>query len=101
VPCDAEASAAALSFDAKASALRASGNIEAGAYLGRIAVPRAADVQAGQKLILRSTEGPVTVQRSVVALQPGRSGGRVFVRDADGEVSSAKLALSDEKEKQK
>lgn len=45
-------------------------------------------VQTGDELTLISRAGPVTVERSVTALQPGRSGRRLFVRDRAGHVSS-------------
>lgn len=55
------------------------------------AVVRLADlpaVKTGDRLTLISRAGPVTVERSVTALQPGRGGRRLFVRDDAGHVSS-------------
>jgi hypothetical protein len=40
----------------------------------------------------------VRVERRVVALQPGLSGGRLFVRDEEGQVSSAPLLTESPKE---
>ncbi len=44
---------------------------------------------AGDKLVLQSRAGPVTIERTVTAVQPGRSGGRLFVRDAEGRIFAA------------
>lgn len=40
----------------------------------------------GDQMTLVSRNGPVTIERSVTALQPGAAGGRVFVRDGAGHV---------------
>lgn len=70
--------------------------IPAGAYLGRLpALPKRA-IGKGALLTLRSSAGPVTIERSVVAMQPARSGGKLFVRDENGSVFAAPLALSEE-----
>lgn len=70
--------------------------IPAGASLGRL-LPMPADrVMAGAALTLRSVSGPVTIERAVTTLQPGRSGRRVFVRDSEGQVFAAPLALVEE-----
>jgi hypothetical protein len=45
-------------------------------------------VRAGDELTLLSRAGPVTIERPVIALQPGYSGRRLFVRDRAGHVSS-------------
>lgn len=68
--------------------------VPAGGYLGRLAALPERTVGKGATLTLRSTSGPVTVERAVVALQPARSGGKLFVRDASGSVFAAPLALS-------
>ncbi|HZF44360.1 MAG TPA: flagella basal body P-ring formation protein FlgA [Sphingomonadaceae bacterium] len=95
VPCEAAVSAP-VRFDRSALALRASAHLPAGTRLGRLALPAAPDIDKGDELTLRSTVGPVSVERQVVALQSGRSGGRVFVRDAEGQVVSAPLSLQRE-----
>ncbi len=66
--------------------------IAAGTYLGRVAPLRRASVVKGAELVLRSSAGPVVIERRVTAMQPGRAGGRIFVRDADGQVFAAPLA---------
>jgi flagella basal body P-ring formation protein FlgA len=52
-------------------------------------------VDKGDKLTMVSTSGPVRVTREVVALQAGRAGGRLFVRDNEGNVTSAPLAAQE------
>ena len=49
-------------------------------------------VEAGAKLTLVSRSGPVLLEREVTALQSARAGGRVFVRDGDGQVLAVTLA---------
>ena len=74
---------------------RAGTDLAAGTYLGRISAPPGVAVDKGAKLTLVATAGPVRVSREVVALQAGRPGGRLFVRDAEGNVTSAPLAVRD------
>lgn len=96
VPCEATEAGAPLRFDRRASAIRASAPLPAGTRLGRVVLSAAPDVDKGDELTLVSAVGPVRVERQVVALQAGRSGGRVFVRDAEGQVVAAPLAVSTE-----
>jgi Chaperone for flagella basal body P-ring formation len=95
VPCDRVPPEGMLRFDRRGGVLRAAAPLEAGAFLGRVALPAAAAVDAGDRLTLVATVGPVKVEREVVAMQPGRSGGRLFVRDEQGQVSSAPLAIAE------
>lgn len=90
-----EAAFSGVRFDRIAGVVRAQGDLAAGTYLGRIAAAPAVAVDKGAKLTLVATAGPVRVSREVVALQAGRSGGKVFVRDAEGNVTSAPLAVQD------
>jgi hypothetical protein len=90
-----EAAAPGLRFDRLDRVARAERDLAAGTYLGRISAAPAVAVDKGAKLILVATAGPVRVSREVVALQAGRSGGRVFVRDSEGNVTSAPLAVED------
>lgn len=92
VPCRASAPAQ-LRFDRSDRIVRASGPLAAGDYLGRISAGSAPAVEKGDKLSLVASSGPVRVSREVVAMQPGRAGGKVFVRDSEGNVTSAPLAL--------
>jgi flagella basal body P-ring formation protein FlgA len=90
-PCGAGTAAADLRFDRLNRIVRAGGPLAAGTYLGRISATPAPSVDKGDKLSLVATAGPVRVTRDVVAMQPGRAGGRVFVRDSEGNVTSAPL----------
>jgi hypothetical protein len=93
VPCAAAAAPSPLRFDRTHRVVRADRDLAAGTYLGRVSQAPASAVEAGDKLSLVAMAGPVRVARDVVALQPGRAGGRVFVRDSEGNVTSAPLAL--------
>jgi flagella basal body P-ring formation protein FlgA len=93
VACDDEKAEATLRFDRVDRVVRVDRDLPAGTYLGRVSLPAAVVVDKGDKLTLVSTAGPVRVSREVVALQAGRAGGKVFVRDAEGNVTSAPLAV--------
>ncbi|MDF2385701.1 hypothetical protein JMG10_29820 [Nostoc ellipsosporum NOK] len=85
---------AALRYDRDGLAVTRAA-LPAGAYLGRLAtLPRDA-IGKGTPLTLRSAAGPVTVERAVTTMQSGRSGARLFVRDGEGKVFAAPLALVD------
>ena len=62
-----------------------------GTYLGRVSPPLAFAVRRGDGLRLVSRIGPVAVERSVTALQPALPGGKIFVRDPDGQVFAARF----------
>lgn len=47
-------------------------------------------VRPGDALILAVFAGPVRVEREVTALQPARPGHRLFVRDRQGQVFTAR-----------
>jgi hypothetical protein len=91
VPCRDER-AAALRYDRRARILVTRQALPAGAYLGHVGALSDLQTATGATLVLRSTVGPVTIEREVTALQPGRAGKRVFVRDANGRVFAAPLA---------
>lgn len=91
VPCDPAASRAKLSYDRKAGAVFAGSELTAFTYLGSVSLPGAAPLKAGSKLVLRTVSGPVTIDRTVQALQPARPGSRLFVRTNDGEILSRRL----------
>ena len=88
-----EAAASGVRFDRLDRVARAERDLAGGAYLGRISAPPAVAVDKGARLTLVATAGPVRVSREVVALQAGRPGGKVFVRDNEGNVTSAPLAV--------
>lgn len=92
VPCGDAQPSGLVRLDPRNGVARAMSSLEQGAYLGRLTVPPAPAVDAGKRLTLVANVGPVRVEREVVALQAGREGKRLFVRDEEGQVSSALLA---------
>lgn len=88
-PC---AAAAGVRYDAARGFVVASRDLPAGSPLGHLVVPPPAAVARGDAVTLVSRAGPVTVERSVTALQSARDGGRVFVRDGSGHIFAAPLA---------
>lgn len=88
-PCGDEA--AAIGVESGAPVVRQA--VAAGASLGRLVPAPAGRVAPGTGLTLRSVAGPVVIERAVTTMQPGRSGRRVFVRDGEGQVFAAPLAL--------
>jgi hypothetical protein len=97
-PCREGEPRARLAFDRRDHRVRAAADLAAATYLGRVSLPAGSGVERGDALTLVSTIGSVRVQRKVVAVQPGRSGGKVFVRDEDGQVLTAPLSLADAQE---
>ena len=93
VACANGAKRAPLRYDRASGAPVTVAAVTAGTYLGHVLPLADARVEKGDKLTLRATAGPVTIERAVVAMQPGRSGGRVFVRDSEGKVFAAPLAV--------
>lgn len=83
----------ALHYDRRSGLVLAAEPIAAGVSLGRLRVDPRSGVARGQALFLRSTIGPATIERRVEVVQGGRSGERLFVRDADGQVFAAALAM--------
>lgn len=94
VPCIAGQTRARIRFDQVSQSNRLVDAVSAGAYLGRVLALDDDRIQPGTAMTLRSTSGPVVVERPVWTMQPGRNGRRVFVRDGDGAVHSVKLSLS-------
>jgi flagella basal body P-ring formation protein FlgA len=82
---------APLGFDRSTGLAVATQDMPAGAYLGRILIRASTGIRKGASLRLVSSSGQVRITRTVTAMQPSR-GGRVFVRDEDGQVYSARLA---------
>lgn len=93
VACQPDAPRAPLRYDRSGEVPVTSVAVAAGAYLGHVVPLAEHSVKKGDRLTLRSMAGPVTIERAVVAMQSGRSGGRVFVRDSEGKVFAAPLAL--------
>ncbi len=93
VTCRATPGRARVRYDRSRRAPIAAAAITAGTYLGSILLPEEGRVQKGEVLTLRSTAGPVTVERSVTTMQPARAGGRVFVRDSEGNIFAAPMTV--------
>jgi flagella basal body P-ring formation protein FlgA len=96
VPCDAARTAAAVRYDASAGTAVALSPLSAGDYLGRLAEVPAKGVAKGARLTLRSSAGPVIIEREVTAIQAGRAGQRIFVQDAGGKIFAAPLVVGAE-----
>jgi flagella basal body P-ring formation protein FlgA len=91
--CRIDAKRAPLRYDRASGVPVTVAAVAAGTYLGHVLPVADARVAKGDKLVLRSSAGPVTIERTVEAMQPARSGGRVFVRDSEGKIFAAPLAL--------
>lgn len=89
-PCGAVA--ADVRYDAARRMLVARRDLPAGSALGHLMVAAPETVTPGDRMTLISRAGPVTVERPVTALQRGRDGRRVFVRDGAGHVFAAPIA---------
>ena len=87
-PCGDRVAAGLVAYDPQRGEVIARRSIAAGVDLGVLRVPDAPAVRKGDELTLVSRAGPVVVERPVTALQPGRNGARLFVRDRAGHVSS-------------
>lgn len=98
VPCQRETAGGWLGYDVAARSFFARRPIPAGAYLGRVSASPLPTATEGTALLYRTGEGPVAVEREVIALQSGRAGRPVFVRTQDGKVLSATLAGAEEPE---
>lgn len=85
-------SAASVGYDRATRTPFARKEIAAGANLGPLRIGAAASVPTGQAMTLRTSVGPVTIERQVVSLQPARAGRRAFVRTDDGSVMSARMS---------
>lgn len=90
--CGADAVTEALSYRGGYVIVREA--IAQGAQLGTLPPLDAAGVDTGAELTLRAQSGAMVVERDVTAVQPGRSGGQVFVRSADGAIFAAPLAVT-------
>lgn len=89
-----EAGASGLQFDRVSGAVRTTSDLPAGARLDRVVLPAGPDIERGRPLTIVSVAGPVRIERPAIALQAGRQGRRIFVRDADGQVFIAPVAIA-------
>ena len=81
-----------LRFDPAVGATRADAPLDAGVYLGPLALRHGGIVEQGSSLTLAIAAGPVRIERHVGAMQPARSGRSLFVRTAEGAILAAPLA---------
>jgi hypothetical protein len=91
-PCAPDQTASRVRYDRSVAALRAVVDLPEGSLLGRVVLPSESRIERGTGLTLVATIGPVRVEREVVAVQDGRAGRSMFVRDADGQVISGSFA---------
>jgi hypothetical protein len=84
--CPAFNDMSAVRYDRTSSSLRAVRDLAAGDVIAPISQFTLADIRPGQLLYLHTQVGPVRIERTVVALQPGHVGGRIFVKAADGDI---------------
>jgi len=94
-PCSGQPSAMLRFAD---GALHATADLFPGDYLGAVHLTGRPAVQKGDALQIVSTVGPIRVVRAVTAMQDGRNGRRIFVRDEDGQVFAAPMPRSGESE---
>jgi hypothetical protein len=86
----------ALYYEATHGVVRAASDLAEGSYVGRLLVSEHAFPDAGDRLVLSVSVGPVQIDRQVEAVQPGPDGGKIFVRDEAGSVFPVPL-VSDAK----
>lgn len=96
VRCRNDATGGWLEYDAGARSYFARREIPEGTYLGRASANAVPAARKGAEVLYRTGEGPVTVEREVVALQSGRAGQPVFVRTEEGKVLTATVAGAEE-----
>lgn len=90
VTCD--GAAIATRYDHRDGVIVATASLPSGSMIGPVLPLPAPAIVRGDAMTLVVRAGVVTVERPVVALQPGRVGHRVFVRDGAGQVSSESVA---------
>jgi hypothetical protein len=93
-PCAAESSIA-LRYAPGSRAMRAVRDIAEGETIAAPPTSFLPDVRAGDTLFLVARVGTATVERQVVAAQPGRRGAVIFVRTPEGHVVSAPMVGTD------
>jgi flagella basal body P-ring formation protein FlgA len=92
-----DSSPRALRYDFASGALTAVRDIAKGETIDAPPDSLLTDIRAGDPLFLRVRVGGVVVEREVLAAQPGRHGGRIFARTADGRLVAAKVAEEEDR----
>jgi hypothetical protein len=95
-PCIARPSSLPLRFDRRVNAPQLAAPLPAGTYLGPVVLSGKPVVDEGTQLSLILRTGPVTIERSVQAVQPSRLGTAVFIRTQDGTILSSRIASAAE-----
>src|SRR5262249_47802799 len=93
IACVAGPPAGMVRFQRSSGTVRASSDLRTGTRIGAVSPLPPPDVAKGAQLTLVSRSGPVRVNRSVVALQAGHTGNRIFVMDEERNITSVPLAL--------
>ena len=85
-----------LGYDHSRRAVVVRHPIMAGEYLGSVKPAKDEAVAAGNRMVFRTSNGVVSVEREVVALQAGTPGKTLFARTENGEVIVARLGETGE-----
>jgi flagella basal body P-ring formation protein FlgA len=88
-PCEGGRPLPAFRYDPAVRAARAARDLAAGELVTALPPSALPSVRPGQTLTLSVQIGAVSLTRTVVALQPCRTGEKLFVRGADGRVFAA------------
>lgn len=88
-PCDNEHPEAPWRYDPALHTARMLRDLHPGETVATVPAFALARVRPGERLFVSSQVGAVHVEREVRAVQPGRTGGQLFVRTADGAVFPA------------
>ena len=86
--CDAEMAKPGFRYDPVSRLVRASRDLEPGELVSAVSAELLAGVRPGQRIILSTRIGAVTVNRQVEAVMAAPAGRPVFVRAEDGEIFS-------------
>jgi len=91
ISCSSQRRERALRYDPNVVAARALRDLAAGDIILRVENFALPEVRQGEELQLRTQVGPVLIERRVTALQPGRHGGKIFVKTEDGDIFATSL----------
>lgn len=91
-PCPEKGGASALRYDPAMGVNVATAALRAGDVIAKARLDAGPAIRQGQRLLLASRTGSVTIERPVTAVQSARpSDGKIFVRTDDGEVFAAPI----------
>lgn len=98
-PASCDGVAAPVSFDRVSGVVRAGADLRPGDNLGRLFIPDVVG-DKGDEVTIYVAVGPVVITRQVEALEPAKSGERLFVRDQEGDVFSVPFRSGTDNEKE-